>query len=271
MRRRYGKIQDTFVCVFSHRWRAGRCRRTDLEQLNLLWDYQVIELEAETYENNLRASDDYKQYAKLHKFLEEQKRILQRLNGSVEEKKERLARGQERYDLLYKRYQDGLEKFEKVDQDNLKEVERFKTYFEQLEHRLNQERLEWQKMVKELESEEELLDKMKGKLAKASKEYTAVQERLADQRESFHGEVDALEIQAKKISEKIDPALMSRYKSVKKSYPTALVDVRKNRCTGCNMELSVGLLRRLRENEGIVECENCGRILRLGAEEDEAK
>ncbi len=238
-----------------------------LEQMNRLWEYQLVDLQASQYETDLRTSETYKRYVKLRRYLDEQKRILQRMNDAVEERNAQIARAKERYAILEQRYQDGMDKYERVDKENAREVERFCEYFEQLNARLAQERQELQKLATELEKEDSQLASMRGQLAKARKDFDETKREIADAREAYKGDVDALQERAEAIAKGIDADLLAKYSAAKKSFPAPLANVARNRCMGCNMELSVALLRRLRDGGEIVECENCGRMLRF-VEED---
>lgn len=234
-----------------------------MEQMNRLWEYQLVDTEAARYENDLRAGETYKRFVKLHRFLEDQKRTLQRMNDAVDVRQKEIENAKERFSLLQSRYHDGLGKYEQISKDNLKEIRRFRDYFDQLNAHLSQERQELSKLVGELEKEDAQLAAMRKQLAAARKDYDEVKQQLADEREAFRADVETLQAQAQQIAKDIDKDLLQRYEKAKKSYPTPVANVQANRCTGCNMELSAVLLRRLRDGSDIVECENCGRMLRL--------
>ena len=58
-----------------------------------------------------------------------------------------------------------------------------------------------------------------------------------------------------------DPALLAEYKKIKKNRLNPLAKVNEDRCSGCNMTIPSLTLRKIKEGEGIIECESCGRIL----------
>ena len=54
---------------------------------------------------------------------------------------------------------------------------------------------------------------------------------------------------------------MKRYKNIKGRRVNPVAKVVAAQCAGCNMEIAQYVLSRAKTTGGIVECENCGRIL----------
>ena len=65
------------------------------------------------------------------------------------------------------------------------------------------------------------------------------------------------------MGKKIDAKLLARYKNIKGRRPNPLAKVISSQCAGCNMQIAQFVLSRAKATGGIVECENCGRILYL--------
>lgn len=229
--------------------------------LSALWIYQQADLEVDKLDASLRATADFKRYAKLRSYIAEQRRILQRMNNAIDERKRQIDLTQQRLDLLMQRYEDGVQKFEIVDKDNLQEVERFRKYFEQLHVRLAQERREFSELVGALEKEDALLSDMRIKLSRANKEYEELKGKIEAQQQEQKDEREALVKKADELAGAVEPLLLERYKQAKRSHSAPLAWVDQNRCCGCNMELPAVILRKLKEDAEVTECENCGRIL----------
>ncbi len=99
-------------------------------------------------------------------------------------------------------------------------------------------------------------------------------EKLKAYREACAGEIAKIEPEVKRLKEelikqkaKVDPKLLAKY-AAKKENNIFPVFVKENRgsCGGCRMGIPAGRLSELKNN-GMVECENCGRIIYV----DEAK
>lgn len=67
--------------------------------------------------------------------------------------------------------------------------------------------------------------------------------------------------QIKNIELNIDDNMLTRYKNIRKNKTIALVEVKKGICTGCNMKIPKYMVEKIKKNESINYCENCGRIL----------
>jgi predicted nucleic acid-binding Zn-ribbon protein len=232
-------------------------------KLEALWNYQAADMEYDKCEQALRQSPNYKRYAKVHKYLADQRRILQNMTDAVDSRRSQIDLTQQHLDLLLKRYEDGIAKFEAVDKTNLSEVERFRKYFEQLHARLAQERREFQELAGALEKEDAQLNDMRVKLSRARKEYDELKAVLAQERAEKQQELDTLQKAAEEAAKSVEPAVLEKYKASKRSHSMPVAKVLGNKCGGCNMELPAVLSRKLKEGTEIVECDNCGRILYL--------
>ena len=61
--------------------------------------------------------------------------------------------------------------------------------------------------------------------------------------------------------EKVDKDLLARYKTIKQHCTPPMAKLVDGQCSGCFMSLPSATLRKMASGDGIVECDNCGRIL----------
>ena len=99
------------------------------------------------------------------------------------------------------------------------------------------------------------------KAGKAKKEYDAVRKQCEDEIVAAQPELDAAKLAAQKRRAEVDPALLKKYDSVKTHHAVPMARVENNQCGGCNMSLPTATVKRVVAGTGLVECENCGRIL----------
>ncbi|MPN37753.1 hypothetical protein SDC9_185274 [bioreactor metagenome] len=59
----------------------------------------------------------------------------------------------------------------------------------------------------------------------------------------------------------MDPVLLKRYAAVKSHHAVPMAMVEQEQCSGCRMSLPMVVVRKVTAGDGLVECENCGRIL----------
>lgn len=238
---------------------------TDLSKMEALLKYQQADVKADKIERDLRNSEASKRLVKVRQFLEDQKRVLQRMMASVDVRRKAIESTAQRFDVYEKRYEEGMEKYEKADKENLEEMAKYTRYFDQLTARIAQERKEFAQLVHTLEKENNQLADMRIRIAKARKEYDDLKAAVEAERAAAQGDIEAARAEANALAKDVDSALLEAYTRVKRNHAVPVAEVQQNKCTGCNMELPAVVARRLRESE-VVECDNCGRILYVKAE-----
>lgn len=115
---------------------------------------------------------------------------------------------------------------------------------------------ETDRLKKQLEEKKKNTNKIRAYYNDAVKEYKSTIEEL-----NKKASQEAREI--KKIASTIDEKLYHQFSKLVNTKGSAVVEVIDNRCSGCNMVLPWVLVSKLRENDEIVTCENCQRILYL--------
>ena len=72
---------------------------------------------------------------------------------------------------------------------------------------------------------------------------------------------EELKAKVAKEAEGIEPALLEKYKAIKRHAAMPITRLHEDRCGGCNMQLSAADKDKVRSGLPYVECENCGRII----------
>jgi predicted nucleic acid-binding Zn-ribbon protein len=105
-------------------------------------------------------------------------------------------------------------------------------------------------------------------LAAREEEFTTRQQQLQGRMEELRGkmgeaegQVKALEGRRGEVAGKVDRTLLQRYETVRKKRLPALVPLRGNTCSGCNMNVPPQLANQLRVSLGTDVCPNCHRII----------
>ena len=99
------------------------------------------------------------------------------------------------------------------------------------------------------------------KAAQAKKEYDAARSECEQEAAAAKPDIDKAKAAADEAAKAVDAELLARYKRIKGRYAVPMAKVENNQCSGCNMSLPTSTVKRVATGEGIVECENCGRIL----------
>jgi predicted nucleic acid-binding Zn-ribbon protein len=79
-------------------------------------------------------------------------------------------------------------------------------------------------------------------------------------------ELERLRMDVKQKEPGIPKELLEQYKKVKRTNTNPVAKVNNNQCSGCNMSIPSLMFSKLRSGEGIVECDNCGRLLYYAVE-----
>ncbi|MFA5575731.1 MAG: C4-type zinc ribbon domain-containing protein [Tissierellaceae bacterium] len=234
-----------------------------MEQLDLLWNLEIHHDSLSTYQKEifkLRNKFDFDQIENEIQGTEEK---LNFLSGKRDKIKDVL----DKYNQKLKDYNYKIEEIEKSLYDGNT------TDIKQLEY-LDKEKDRIKEMINDMETEIlELMDEVDN----IDIELLLIVKTLEDVKERnkrFQGEFGAEEkrlgklvaSEKKKIlelEEEIKEGLLDKYYAIKKNKGTGMAQVRNGVCSGCNMLLPTILLDRLHEDDKIICCENCGRILRI--------
>ncbi len=120
----------------------------------------------------------------------------------------------------------------------------------------------------------EEVDRAKGQTA-SEKEHLKVQEgelkirldRIEQESQKIQGAVGQLQASRAVLVPKVDPKLLSRYERIlERKEGSALVPVRGNSCSGCNMILPPQAINEVMMNTRLIPCESCARILYIEPE-----
>lgn len=117
----------------------------------------------------------------------------------------------------------------------------------------------------------ESAEQMKGSIAAADQDFAQakgqIERQLADieaKLAAIEGQLAGLENERKVLAEKLDEDLLDRYDRLFASKgDAAVVRLEHEVCTGCHMKITTQTVVRVKGEQEIVNCEQCGRILYL--------
>ena len=205
-----------------------------MNKLDALWQYQQAELEADKLENKLKSTPARQKLNKLFNFLKEQQNAIAGIQKTLDSRQQAVDKLQAQIDELAHKYELELGEFKIMLNDDECTAE------EMTESRRNVERI----MKKAEAAKRELYDAI-AQIEKSAAEYKETYAKAA----------------ADEAAKAVDAELLARYKRIKGRYAVPMAKVENNQCSGCNMSLPTSTVKRVATGEGIVECENCGRIL----------
>ncbi len=233
-------------------------------KLDALWQYQQAELNKERIEEEILNTPARVKLKKLHGFLSEQQAAIAAMQKDMEQRSAQLAKLAEQFEKLRARRElemSALTELEKDAEATSEEAAELKRDLQALLDESNAMSRELNAMIQFLEKSGERYKDTRNKAGKAKKEYDALrlvcEQEVAERGEALR-ESDAI---LKDYEKRVDPALMEKYRKIKRNYPAPMAELIDQKCGGCNMALATAVAKSVVGNDTIVECENCGRIL----------
>ena len=117
------------------------------------------------------------------------------------------------------------------------------------------------KMRKDSEARDRQQREVRVRAAKARAEFDRIKVIYDEEYKAASGKLDELKAKVAKEAEGIEPALLEKYKAIKRHAAQPITRLHDDRCGGCNMQLSAADKDKVRSGLPYVECENCGRII----------
>lgn len=235
-----------------------------MSKLDALWEYQAVELKKEAYEKEVRNTPARARLTKLHGFLTEQQAVISRLQTEITQKQAAIEKLSDHADKLNKDIELERSEFEQMQKDEectAEEMTECRENHEKLLHDLNATRKELTDLLNWLNNAMADYKATRNKAGKAKKEYDQMRAICDEEFNQSAGKRKELEAELAAQADHVDPALLERYKKVKRNHNAPMAKVESNQCGGCNMSLPMVVIKNVIGSDSIVECDNCGRIL----------
>lgn len=237
-----------------------------MEKLALLYEYQQADAKLEAYEKKLKNTATRKQLIKLQNYLKKQQTVIKDMEKKALVEQNGLSEISAQHDrmveLLNKKHKD-ISEYEKVEPSEL-DIDVVKNLVH--EYEMTYENIVKQKrravvIQKKVDEEAAKLKVILTHVSKAQKDFAVLKKRHEEELHAGAGKLEELRKAADAAASKVDPALLKKYKRIKKNRDMPVTLLKDGRCMGCNMELPSRDLAKIKKSDVIVECENCSRIL----------
>ena len=227
-----------------------------------LWDYQAADINLSRFERKLQQSEVRKKLLAVRNQLIEQQSRVKNLEAS-------LVEGQKRanaINLEIKKLMNALENYEIAeadpeDEEGLKKIRQQTRELEGYNKSLAALNAELAKINKMAYAADGIVKDAVTKLQKGKGEFDALKQQHDKELAGAKGELEKLQSIVAEKEKGLDAELLAKYKQIKKTRLNPVAKVEGDQCGGCNMTIPSLTMRRLKDNAGIIECENCGRIL----------
>ncbi len=240
-----------------------------MRKMEALWAYQEAEAAKNAVEAEIRSTPARLQLNKLHKQLKSQQTVIAKLSEDLESYEQQLAKLTDQTEKLESRLQVESAELVTIRQDEestAEEMTELKGDIERLNREISQSVRETKALLGDIEKATEEYQSTARAASKGKKEYDALRVTCEEERAARQGELDRHDQNLTKLAKTVDPALLARYNQVKQHHAVPIAKIVNSKCGGCNMSLPMVMLKKIATTDGIVECENCGRILYSGEE-----
>ena len=235
-----------------------------MRKMEALWSYQEAEVAKNAVEAEIRSTPARLQLNKLHKQLKNQQTVIAKLSEDIEAYEQQLTKLTDQVAKLEARLQvesGELVTIKQDDESTAEEMTELKGDIERLNREVSQGVREAKALLTEIEKASEEYQTTARAAGKAKKEYDVLRVQCEEERVARQGELDRHDQNLAQLGKTVDPALLERYNQVKQHHAVPIAKIVNSKCGGCNMSLPMVMLKKIATTDGIVECENCGRIL----------
>lgn len=232
-----------------------------MEQYELLWKYQQVDMELDRYEKEMRGNSNRKELLKHRDFLLEQQNVLKKIETDVEVMSDRMEALADEIKRLSGSVAEATANFENNRPDNLEDVKKQMASIQKLIATITRYESELAKMRKDSEARDRQQREVRVRAAKARAEFDRIKVIYDEEYKVAAVKLEELKRKVAKEAEGIDPDLLEKYKAIKRHAAPPITRLHDDRCGGCNMQLSAADKDKVRSGVPYVECENCGRII----------
>ena len=239
-----------------------------MNKLDALWEYQQAELSLDRVESRIKTTPSRQKLNKLHAFLSEQQALIGSFQKQIDVRQASISKLTAQLEELQRKYELELSEFHAMENDEectAAEMTESRRALETLIRQLEVTQHELQDTLAWVEKTTADYKETYAKAGKAKKEYDAVRKQCEDEIAAAQPEIEAAKAVIAARRAAVDPALIKKYELVKAHHAAPIAKVENNQCSGCNMSLPIATVKRVAAGTGLVECENCGRILYTSA------
>lgn len=235
-----------------------------MTQLEILWKYQEAEMNLEKLTRDLKNTPVRQKRHKLRLYLQDQTEKISAFQGEITEKTT-LAKGfSDKLAALLKEYdleQDELKIMVEDEECTAAELKEAREALEKLNDKVAALKKSLSDTVLWIEKIIDDINSTYVSAGKAKKEYDSIKAVCDAEEAESKPRINTAKRAVENMALQLDPLLLKKYRAVKKNYAQPMAKVENDQCGGCNMSLPTVVIRRVQAGNGIVECENCGRIL----------
>ena len=239
----------------------------DQQQLELMWQYQQEDMKADRIANDIRRSPTRQKLEKSRDFIMEQQKLYKQIEEQVAVMADRkdairdaIARCEEQLNALAAKFQAAPPQDADAARAMLQEVSKCRDTIASYEQEMS-------RIVKDSNEHDRKQRSIRHEAAKVKVEFDQLKQVYDKEYKVDLAQLQKLRADIEKAAVTVDPQMLERYRSIKQHCTPPMAKLVAGQCAGCFMALPSATLLKLKEGDGIVECDNCGRIIYMTEEE----
>jgi len=230
-------------------------------QLDMLWQFMQVDMEADNFENTIRQSEKRQKLLKQRNFLMEQQNNMKKLENDVAAMTDRLEAVRDEAERLQKVLGNLVEEIEANPPKSAEEAETRMDSVQKLMDSLSRYEQELSKMRKDAEIKDRQQREIRVRAAKTKIEYDQLKQEYDVEFKKDAAKLKEMRAKTEAEAKKLDPAALEKYQNIKQHCTPPMAKLIEGQCSGCFMSLPSATLLEIKTGEKVVVCDNCGRIL----------
>ena len=230
-------------------------------QLDTLWQFMQVDMEADGFENRMRQSPNRQKLIKQRDFLKDQQGNMKKLENDVAVMQDRLAAVQDEAERLEKALAKLSQELEANPPATIEDAQAQEESVRRLLDTLTRYEQELQKMRKDADVKDRQQKEIRVRAAKTKMEFDQLKQEYDKEFKADTEKLQQMRANTEQEAKRIDPDLLNKYRAIKQHCTPPMAKLVNGQCSGCFMSLPSATLLEIRNGSRIVECDNCGRIL----------
>ena len=226
-------------------------------QLDLLWKFMQVDIEADKFEAEMRQAPTRLKLLKQRDFLLEQQGNMKRIEAEVATMADRLDAIEDEAKRLSALLDKEQKELEEAPPQGQEEVDKAIASMQKLVDSLTRYEQELQKIRKDSDARDRQQKEIRVRAAKTKAEYDQLKKVYDVEFKADSQKLKALRDKTEQASRSVEAKLLERYRAIKQHSTPPMALLVGDQCGGCHMTLPSDI----QSGEKIVECDNCGRII----------
>ena len=235
-------------------------------RLDDLWQFMQVDMEADRFESKMRQSENRQKLLKQRSFLMDQQANMKKIEADIAAMQDRLEAVNDEAQRLEKQLDALTAEIEANPPKSIEDAEKSIQTMEKLNDTLSHYEQELSKIRKDSEIRDRQQKEIRVRAARTKVEYDQLKQLYDKEYKVDLAQLQQLRAGTEKAAQTVDPALLERYRAIKQHCTPPMAKLVAGQCAGCFMALPSATLLKLKEGDGIVECDNCGRIIYMTEE-----